>query len=79
MGNNPALNSEVDMNIVNRYDKRNFSGGICHDSKFLGWIDQRPIHVVVSYDSANQILFIITAYEPQLKHFKPGFKVRRKR
>ena len=46
---------------------------------FLGRIGQRPIHVVVSYDSANQILFIITAYEPQLKHFKPGFKVRRKR
>ena len=46
---------------------------------FLGWIGPKPIHVVVSYDSANQILFIITAYEPHLKHFKPDFKVRRKR
>jgi len=28
MGNNPAINSNVDINIMKRYDKGNFSGGI---------------------------------------------------
>lgn len=45
---------------------------------FLGWIGQRPIHVIISYDSSNEKLFIITAYEPDLKHFEPGYKMRRK-
>ena len=45
---------------------------------FLGRIDQRPIHVIISYDSSNEKVFIITAYEPDLEHFEPGFKVRRK-
>lgn len=45
---------------------------------FLGQIGRRPIHVIISYDSSNEKVFIITAYEPDLKHFEPGFKIRRK-
>jgi hypothetical protein len=46
---------------------------------FLGWIGQRPIHVIVSYDSSNEKAFVITAYEPDHKHFESGFKKRRTR
>lgn len=46
---------------------------------FLGWIGHRPVHVVVSYDPSNEKAFIITAYEPGLEHFEPGFRVRRNR
>lgn len=45
---------------------------------YLGWINKRPIHVVVSYDFLNEKIFFITAYEPGLDHFEPGFKIRRK-
>jgi len=45
----------------------------------LGWMDQKPIHVVASYDPDTQKVYIITAYKPELEHFKPGFKTRRKR
>ena len=44
---------------------------------FLGWISHRPIHVVASYDPSDEKIFIITAYEPGLEHFEPGFKIRR--
>jgi hypothetical protein len=46
---------------------------------FLGWVGQRPIHVVISYDSSDKRVYIITAYEPSLEHFEAGFKIRRKR
>ncbi|MFQ5881097.1 MAG: DUF4258 domain-containing protein [Candidatus Methylomirabilales bacterium] len=45
---------------------------------FLGWSGPRPLHVVAAYDSSGDRVFIITAYEPDLEHFEPGFKIRRK-
>ena len=44
---------------------------------FLGWIGSRPLHVVVAYDSKNERAYVITAYEPDLLHFEPGFRKRR--
>jgi len=44
---------------------------------FLGWIDTRPIHVVVAFDPKSNWGYIISAYEPDLEHFKPDFKTRR--
>lgn len=46
---------------------------------FLGWLRERPIHVVISYDSNDEKVFFITAYEPSLEYFEPGFKIRRKK
>jgi len=46
---------------------------------FLGWLGPRPIHVVISYDSSDKRVYIITAYEPSLEHFEAGFKIRRKK
>ena len=44
---------------------------------FLGWLGAQPLHVVAAYDSANIRAFIITAYQPDLEHFEPGFVTRR--
>ena len=46
---------------------------------FFGRAGQRPIHVIASYDSSDGKAFIITAYEPDLEHFEPGFKIRKKK
>ncbi len=46
---------------------------------FLGWINRRPIHVVVSYDANNNKTYFITAYEPGSDYFETGFKIRRKK
>ncbi len=46
---------------------------------FLGWIETKPLHVVAALNEAAPKVFIITAYEPDLKHFEPDFKTRRKK
>ena len=43
----------------------------------LGWIGTRPLHVVAAFDPERDRVFVITAYEPDLQHFEPGFRVRR--
>ncbi len=45
---------------------------------FLGWSGTRPLHVVTAHDSTSDYVFITTAYEPDLEHFEPDFKTRRK-
>ncbi len=45
----------------------------------LGWSGARPLHAVVAYDSSGNRVYIITAYEPDLEHFEPDFRTRRKR
>jgi hypothetical protein len=45
---------------------------------FLGWVNDVPLHVVASVDSAGKFCFIITAYIPDLTHFDPNFKTRKK-
>ncbi len=42
-------------------------------------IRQRPIHVVVAYDSISEWAFVITAYEPDLEYFESDFKTRRRK
>jgi hypothetical protein len=44
---------------------------------FLGWPEGSPLHVVAALDSPNKYCYIITAYQPDLEHFEPGFKIRR--
>lgn len=46
---------------------------------FLGWHRGKPLHVVVALDEVAPRIFIITAYEPDLEHFEPDFRTRRKR
>ena len=45
----------------------------------FGWKGNEPIHVVVALDSIGQEGYIITVYRPDLEHFNPDFRTRRKR
>ena len=44
---------------------------------FLGWIESRPIHVVAALDAANDCVFVLTVYEPDLEHFEADFRRRK--
>ena len=46
---------------------------------FLGWNQERPLHVVAALDQAVPEVHIITAYEPDLDHFEADFRTRRKK
>jgi len=46
---------------------------------FLGWHEKKPLHVVVALNEAVAKAFVITAYEPDLEHFEPDFRTRRKK
>ena len=40
-------------------------------------LKSKPLHVVVSYDAENLKCYIITAYEPDTKHFKDDLITRK--
>ena len=44
----------------------------------LGWEGKRPIHVVVTLDIEDELVGVVTAYEPTTEHFEIDFKTRRK-
>jgi hypothetical protein len=46
---------------------------------FLGWHQDKPLHVVAALDDTVPEVFIITTYEPDLDHFEADFKTRRKK
>ncbi len=46
---------------------------------FSANINNRWIHVVASIDVKNDWGYIITVYEPDLVHFKPGFLERKRK
>ena len=43
----------------------------------LGWIGKRPLHVVGEDDAASGETTVITAYEPDRRIWKSGFKERK--
>lgn len=46
---------------------------------FLGWSERTPLHVVAALNEGVPKAFVLTAYEPDLEHFEPDFKTRRKK
>ena len=54
-----------------------------HDTPFpsilmLRFFENRPIHVVTSFEEKTMTVFVITAYEPDLTIFEPDFITKRK-
>jgi hypothetical protein len=52
-----------------------------HDKPFpsllrLGWVGERPIHVVSAYDFEQKSVIIITVYEPTPDLWDAGFRRR---
>lgn len=45
---------------------------------FLGWEGENPFHVVTAFDAESGYCFVITAYRPDLEHFEPDYKTRRR-
>ena len=43
----------------------------------LGWTRERPLHVVASYAALDDVVYIITAYEPSTDVFEPDFKTKK--
>jgi hypothetical protein len=43
----------------------------------LGFVGERPIHVVVAREMPAARCIVVTAYEPKLDQWEAGYKVRR--
>ena len=43
----------------------------------LGWVGDRPLHVVAAHDFAEDITVVITVYEPDPIRWEPDFRRRR--
>ncbi len=43
----------------------------------LGWIRERALHVVAARDAANDVTYIVTAYEPDPNEWNAEFRRRR--
>jgi hypothetical protein len=47
-------------------------------SLVMGYTEKRrPIHAVVAFNEEEDIIWVITVYEPTLEEWEKGFKVRR--
>jgi len=44
----------------------------------LGWSGEKPIHVVGEDDPVTDETIVVTAYEPDIKRWKAGFRERRR-
>ena len=54
-----------------------------HDTPFpsrllLGCAQNRPLHVVLAYNDAEQTGIVVTVYEPDAALWNPDFKTRKK-
>ena len=45
---------------------------------FLAWVEGRPLHAVAALDAEHDWAYIITVYEPDLEHFEPDYRTRRR-
>lgn len=43
----------------------------------LGWVNNRPLHLVVAYNREDRMVIIVTVYEPDPSQWEPDFKQRR--
>ncbi|MFB6276097.1 MAG: DUF4258 domain-containing protein [Halothece sp.] len=46
---------------------------------FLGFVDSRPIHVVVGFDAITKRAFVITTYQPDSQLWESDYKRRKKK
>ena len=44
---------------------------------FLGWVSNRPIHLVVADEPVEGHTIVVTVYEPDPEQWEPGFQRRR--
>lgn len=44
----------------------------------LGWVGERPLHVLVAENKDQAETIVVTVYEPDLETWEPDFKKRRR-
>ena len=49
-----------------------------YPSCLILYVETEPVHVVAAADPTARICHVITAYRPDLEHFEPDFRTRRK-
>ena len=49
-----------------------------YPSCLILYVETEPVHAVVAADLTARICHVITAYRPDLEHFEPDFRTRRK-
>jgi hypothetical protein len=42
-----------------------------------GWIGARPLHIVIAENPEDHVVIVVTAYEPDIFNWLPGFERRR--
>ena len=47
------------------------------ESALFMYVKNKPLHVVAGFDDINEMVYIITAYVPDIEHFNNDFKTRR--
>ncbi len=50
-----------------------------YPSCLILYVEAEPVHVVAATDPTTRICHVITTYRPDLKHFEPDFRTRRKK
>lgn len=70
--------SEVCMCIENGYIIEEYADDTPYPSLLLlGFVQERPIHIVLAIDQTNKSCVIVTAYEPDVELWEDNFKRRR--
>jgi hypothetical protein len=69
-----VLESVLNGELIEDYtEDRPFPSGL-----FLGWQGKKPLHVVITMDTDDHLIAVVTAYEPNLEHFESDYRTRRK-
>jgi Domain of unknown function (DUF4258) len=71
--------AEVVSAIINGEVIEIYSTNRPYTSCLMLYVEMEPVHVVAAADPAARICHVITAYRPDLEHFEPDFRTRRKR
>ncbi len=70
---------EVEYIIQNGEIIKNYPKDKPYPSKLiLGFYNNRPLHLVISYNRNDNLFIIITAYEPNSEIWNENFKTRKK-
>jgi hypothetical protein len=71
--------AEVGTAIMNGEVIEIYSADRPYPSCLILYVGTEPVRVVVAADPAARICHVITAYRPDLEHFEPDFRTRRKK
>ncbi|MGO9256759.1 MAG: DUF4258 domain-containing protein [Bryobacteraceae bacterium] len=56
-----------------------YAGDVPYPSRLLlGFVDSKPLHVVVAIDRARATCIVVTAYEPAVEQWGTDFRTRKK-